>query len=112
MQVLCVNDLYSVDTLEFYKEYGVIHPLNKKIYTVRGVIRNHTKPQAGENVGLLLDEIHNPKVPVINPILGEILMEPNFSVKRFRNLDMSEITVEQIRIEISLIEANKILNNE
>lgn len=93
MEVICVNDSFTLEQLEFYKKHGVKTPKYNKIYNIRDVIHNIT----GEK-GFLLEEIINPSVPLNHPLFeGGGKMEPNWSVRRFRKLDGSELTNEELR---------------
>lgn len=109
MDVICINDLFSVDTLEFYQKYGVTHPKRDKIYNIREVYKAYVGNTSGE-WGLLLQEIHNPKVPIAHPVLGVIEMEPNWALKRFATLAGEPLTAEYIKeVELILHEENQIV---
>jgi len=101
METICIDGSFTADTLEFYKKYGVSVPQQDKIYNFRDVINHASKTAGGETIGVLLEEIINPNVPIYTPILGETWREPTFSIKRFAKLDGSEITKEEIK-ELSL----------
>lgn len=93
MDVLCVNGKFSVDFIEFYKKYGVIVPIQDSIYTIRDVIINFDK-----GVGLLLEELVNPKVPIFHPLLQEwIEMEPNWDINRFATLSSNPLNIAEIK---------------
>ena len=70
MDILCINDKFSTDVLEFYKVHKVVTPKKDSFYVIRNTIRHTT----GE-IGILLEEMINPKVPVKHPILGVTQME-------------------------------------
>ena len=61
------------------------------------------RPAPGK-VGLLLEELVNPKVPIDHPILGKIMYEPNWDIERFRTLSQQPITKEMLEV-ISKIKA-------
>ena len=84
--VICVDATFTPEQLAFYKVWGVEHPEQDKIYSVREVKRH-----SNGNVGLLLNEIINPEVPVISPILGEIWIETTWKISRFRTLNNDKI---------------------
>ena len=47
---------------------------------------------------MLLNELLNPDVPIIHPIgKAEGMAEPSWNLKRFVNLDQSEISEEEVR---------------
>lgn len=94
MEVICVNDTYPKEVLEFYAAHGVTYPKKDKIDCIREVIRHST----GET-GIRLEGIRNPEVPIKHRILGISKIEPTFSVKRFRKLNGEEITKEALKIE-------------
>lgn len=81
-----------MDTLEFYEKWGVITPSVDVMYTVRDVIIN----SSGET-GILLEEIVNPKVPIIHPLLGTANMEPNWNLQRFRMLNGELVSVIELK---------------
>ena len=93
MEVLCIDDFFTSDTLEFYQRFGVIPPVKGTIYSIRDVINHIT----GET-GLLLNEIINPEVP-INSSIGIIHREPTWHIRRFRTLLGLELKKEDIKIE-------------
>lgn len=92
MDIICINGNFSVDQLNFYKQFGVEVPKQDSLYTIRDVIIN----SSGEN-GLLLDQIINPKVPIKHPLLGIAEMEPNWNIERFRMLDESKIDIIKVK---------------
>ncbi|MEI6186934.1 MAG: hypothetical protein WCP46_00330 [Alphaproteobacteria bacterium] len=96
MEVICINGKFPPETVAFYTQYGVQSPKQDKIYNIRQVINHATKPGDGNKIGVLLEELKNPKVPVQNPILGETMMEPTFDIKRFSNLDGTEINEKEL----------------
>lgn len=114
MEVICVDGSFPADYLEFYKEHGIITPKEGSLYGIREVVKNMGKMDSTANVGFLLEELVNPKIPQMHSVLGVggVTIEPNWAVRRFRNLDMSEISMEQVREQSGYIEANKILNTK
>ena len=90
MDVICVNDLFTLEARRVYEQYGVVTPREEVRYTIRDVVIS----RAG--TGLLLEELVNPKLPIGEGESG-FMVEPNFGIFRFRNLDNSEITGEQIQ---------------
>lgn len=92
MEVICINGTFSQDFLLYYKEHGVEVPRENLIYSIREVV-NHTNGQTG----VRLDQIKNPEIPDFHTILGNILIEPTFNIKRFAKLNGGEITKEEIK---------------
>lgn len=90
-EIICINGNFTADQLEFYKLHGVSTPQQDKIYTIRAVINNSNGKK-----GILLEEIKNPTIPFKHHILGIVYNEPNWDINRFRNLDQSIITKEQL----------------
>lgn len=95
MDVICVDGKFSEDAKVFYTKHGVVWPEQEKMYTIRDVIKN-----TNGDTGLLLEELVNPKVPILHPILGSVQYEPNWNVERFRTLQGETITKESIALII------------
>lgn len=89
-QILCIDDKFPSEFVELYKKYGVVTPKEGKLYSIRKIIKTL------KGTGILLNELINPEVPIIHPI-GKTtgVAEPSWNLKRFVNLDQSEITEEQ-----------------
>lgn len=96
MEVLCINDSYSQDILNFWSEHGVSYPKKDGYYTVRESI-THTNGKTGYR----LNEILNPEIPIKHPILGVIMFEPTFNKDRFR---IAEDNLESVNIEELFLE--------
>lgn len=92
MDIICIDDKFEPNVLEFYKIHKVSIPVENSFYNIRGTIRHTT----GE-IGVLLDEIKNPKVPVVHPILGITYMEPSWRSSRFAHLDGSPILEDELK---------------
>lgn len=97
MEVLCHNGKFSPQVLEFYKLNGISYPIEGRIYGVREVRREYGKVDNEDNIGILLDEIVNPKVDAYHPVLGTIKIEPSFSIRRFSNLHSDMLTKESLK---------------
>ncbi len=81
-RVVCIDDIFHPESKKIIPN---LPKLNCK-YTVRDIIRRF-----GKDDGLLLHEIHNPRLPVI--IGGEdFTFEPNFSCKKFIEIEDYELT--------------------
>ena len=99
MDLICRNDTYSPDTLEFWAKNGVNYPIKDKLYSLRNSQR-HTNGK----IGIRVNEIINPAIPVKHPILTQITVEPTFNISRFATLTGETLTkemVEQVENEIS-----------
>lgn len=104
MEVICIDANFPPDTKAWWESKGCKLVEQDQIYTIRDVIKSST----GETA-LLLNEIHNPKVQVKDhPILGTAYFEPSFNIKRFRNIDMSNISAEQLNV----LKQSKTVKNE
>lgn len=102
MDIICVDDNFSLEALEFWDKYKVTTPKKDKLYTIRDVIINST----GET-GLLLNEIHNPKVPIKHPLFITANIEPNWHEKRFRTLSKQKLNIIQLKNEIKIRQYQK-----
>ena len=102
--VLCCNDKFPPEFTELYEKYGVVTPKEGKLYTFRKIIKTLN------GTGVLLNELLNPDCPIIHPMGGtKGTAEPSWSIKRFVNLDQSEITEKEIREAIRQNKQQKVL---
>lgn len=90
--IICCNDTFSPEAREVYEQYGIVTPYLDNVYSVREVVITR------RGTGLLLNELVNPKIPIGEGESG-FMVEPNFNVSRFKNMDGTEINVEQLRHE-------------
>ena len=90
MEIICIDDRFSIEARRIYEKYKVVTPMESMFYSVRDVVVSRV------GTGLLLEELVNPKLPIGEGESG-FMVEPNFGIFRFRNLDNSEITGEQIQ---------------
>lgn len=91
MEIICIDASFDINALEFYAIHGVSIPQQDEIYTVRQVIKN-----VKGSSGVLLNEIHNPLVPVKCHVLGIKHVEPNWNINRFRTLSGEIVTKEMV----------------
>ena len=90
--IICIDDSYPQQDIEYMNKHGVVWPLEGKIYSVRSVV----KFLVGER-GVLLNEIKNPSTPKVSPSMGfSGQSETAFKISRFRNLDGTEIQMEEL----------------
>lgn len=92
--ILCVNGSFPPDMVEFWEAHGVVKPEQDKMYTVREVVRH-----SNGLTGLRLEELVNPKVPIMNEIMGYIEIEPSFNINRFAHLDGSPVDAKELELE-------------
>lgn len=90
MDLVCINDTFSPEARQVYEQYGVVTPYYDGVYTIREVVKTR------KGIGLLLEELVNPLIPIGEGENG-FMVEPNFNVSRFANLDGTEINLEQLR---------------
>lgn len=81
MEIICINNKFTQDVLEFYAKYGVRIPEENKIYSLRSKQRH-----SNGLIGVTLEEIINPKVPIESSLLPDAKIEPTFNSKRFTDL--------------------------
>jgi hypothetical protein len=102
MEIICVNGVFSPQQMELFSRYGVVVPVEDSIYTIRDVI----KPSGKEGVGILLEEIVNPKIPLAHPIMDTVTHhEPNWAIHRFSTLSgepLSREDIERIKQETTV----------
>lgn len=93
MTVICINGEFTQLAREIYEKYGVVTPQEGVLYNIREVVNTRY------GIGLLLEELVNPKMYCHN--IGEVEMwaEPNFKISRFTNVDGTEINTEELRNE-------------
>jgi len=99
MDLICINDTYSSDTLEVWAKNGVWYPWKDRMYSLRNSQR-HTNGK----IGIRVNEIINPAIPVKHNILTQIIVEPTFNISRFALLTGETLTkemVKQVEHEIS-----------
>lgn len=104
-QVICVDDVFPNDFLILYKKYGVSTPVEGKIYTPREVVKHAHGP-----VGILLEEIKNPEVPVPHSIMGNIMREPTWAIRRFTHLNGTPLTEAEVKEWDRVANLTKLLN--
>jgi len=87
-----IRDDFPAEFIAAFNKYGVIRPVLNQLYTFRAVIKTT------QGIGVLLNEIINEETPIIHPF-GRIegKAEVSWNINRFRNLDGSVITDEEVR---------------
>lgn len=90
-EVICVNSNFTPNQLEYWKQYGVVHPEFEKIYTVREIVKH-----SNFKTGIRLEEIVNPKIKIKHEVLTEVFLEPSWNLERFRTLQGDVITKEML----------------
>lgn len=64
MEVICIDDKFSSEQLDFWLLHGVKHPIEGKIYHIERM-QKHTTGEVSVYLSELKD---NPLVPIIHPI--------------------------------------------
>jgi hypothetical protein len=98
MEVICINDKYPAETLDFWTVFGVSHPIIDKMYTIRESLRHFDG-----SIGVRVEEIVNPTVPIKHPVLGTIEYEPTFALNRFAKLNGDLLQKEDVEEFISQV---------
>lgn len=91
MEIVCINDVFSIEKIEYFRKYNILLPKKDKLYTIRKII-NHS---CGKK-GILLHEIINKKIPSYIISLGNVYIEPTWDIKRFSTLLGNEINLKEI----------------
>ncbi|MEO1259618.1 MAG: hypothetical protein AAFZ15_12515 [Bacteroidota bacterium] len=87
MDILCINDNFSSEQIAEIPH----RPIQGKMYTIRDIIKS------GNGIGLLLNEIHNPKNGWIVKDGMKFTFEPNFNINRFSDLENRPLNYEMIK---------------
>jgi hypothetical protein len=97
-EILCTNDKFTGEQLEFFKIHGVVTPKVDTIYSIRQISK-----QSNGRTGILLNEIINEPVPVKHRILGLIYREVDWDVNRFAKLNGDAISKEEIKEMLKIL---------
>ena len=90
--LLCIDDTYPEVDIAYMNKHGIVWPKAEKVYSIRAVVNF----PVGEK-GVLLNEIKNPSTPKISPSFGmKGTSEQAWKISRFRNLDGTEIQMEEL----------------
>ncbi len=98
MEVICINDKYPAETLDFWTDFGISHPIEDKMYTIRESLRHFDG-----SIGVRVEEIVNPTAPIKHPVLGPILYEPTFALNRFAKLNGDLLQKEDVEEYLSQV---------
>lgn len=94
MEVICIDDRFSIEARKIYKEYKVVTPMENMFYSVRKVVKTRN------GIGLLLNELVNPSIWIEGEGENAMFGEPNWGLFRFRNIDNSEVTYDQLTLNL------------
>lgn len=87
MDILCINDNFSPEQIAAIPN----RPAKGKMYTIRDVVKS------ANGIGLLLNEIHNPKNGWVVRDGMKFTFEPNFNMNRFSDLQEQPLNYEKIK---------------
>lgn len=90
MDLICVNDLFSAEARQVYEKYGVVTPQEGVLYSIRRIVKTRN------GIGLLLNELVNPLMYIEGEGENAMYGEANWGLFRFRNIDNSEVTYDQL----------------
>lgn len=85
MDIVCINDIFSQEFLNICLNI----PKKDSMYTIREI-----RKTIDGKTGILLNELHN--TPVRS---GEYTFEPGFDMERFRKIDGSKLSREELKIK-------------
>lgn len=92
--LICVNDLFSAEARQVYEKYGVVTPREGVLYSVRKIVKTRN------GIGLLLNELVNPSIWIEGEGENAMFGEPNWGLFRFRNIDNTEVTYDQLTLNL------------
>lgn len=95
-EIICTDGSFPPDYVEFYRMHNVVTPIQEKLYHIREVVIHTMGANAGQ-VGILLEELVNPPVPIEIAPLGKSKREPTWNIKRFAHLNGSILTAEEVK---------------
>ncbi len=90
MTIICINDIFSENARKFYEQHKVVTPQEGLLYTIRDIARTR------HGTGLLLEELKNPRVYLEGEGENAMYGEPSWGLFRFKNVDNTEVTYEQL----------------
>lgn len=87
MDIICINDNFSPEQVAEIPN----RPIKDKMYTIRDIVKS------ANGIGLLLNEIHNPKNGWVVRDGMKFTFEPNFNINRFSDLQNQPLNYETIK---------------
>lgn len=92
MEILCIDDNFTQQQLDYIAKHGLETPVQSVVYTVRAVVTTST----GER-GLLLNEIVNPQTPRISPDGMQWTAEQSWKLSKFTTLLGKPLTEKHLK---------------
>jgi len=87
MDIFCVNDNFTPEQMADIPN----RPIKDKMYTIRDVVKS------ANGVGLLLNEVHNPKNGWVVRDGMKFTFEPNFNINRFSDIHGGLLSYDMVR---------------
>lgn len=92
--LICIDDTFSTEAREVYEKYKIVTPYLGCIYSVRKIVKTRN------GIGLLLNELVNPSIWIEGEGENAMYAEPNWGLFRFKNIDNTEITYDQLTLNL------------
>ncbi len=87
MDIICIDDKFTPEQISDIPN----RPIKDKLYSVRDIVKS------ANGIGLLLNEIENPKTGWTMRDGMKFTFEPNFSIHRFADLQHQPLSYEMIK---------------
>ncbi len=87
MDIICIDDNFTPEQMADIPN----RPIKDKLYSVRDIVKS------ANGIGLLLNEIENPKTGWTMRQGMKFTFEPNFNISRFANLQHLPLTYEMVK---------------
>ena len=87
MDIICIDDNFTPEQMVDIPN----RPIKDSIYSIRDVVKS------ANGIGLLLNEIENPKTGWTTRNGMKFTFEPNFNINRFANLQHLPLTYEMVK---------------
>lgn len=87
MDIICIDDNFTPEQIADIPN----RPIKDKMYSIRDIVKS------ANGIGLLLNEIHNPKTGWTMRGGEKFTFEPNFAIRRFADLQQQPLTYEMVR---------------
>lgn len=87
MDIICIDDSFTPEQMADIPN----RPIKDSMYSIRDIVKS------ANGIGLLLNEIENPKTGWTMRNGMKFTFEPNFSIRRFADLQQQPLNYETIR---------------
>lgn len=102
MELICINDTYSSEVLNYFKKYNIKYPKKDEMVEFLRLV----KSSVNNKVGIVVKPYENQMVKIMHPFGVEGLIEQSFDINRFAKLNgdlMSEEEVKQIEYDKQML---------